>query len=53
MRESEAESHDGAVISNSSAASRQAQMAALQLRVSQKMLLWDFVLAAGKREQVV
>ena len=53
LRESEAEPCDRAVIPISSAASRQAQMAALQLRVSQKMLLWEFVLDAGKREQVV
>ena len=53
LRELEAESCDEAVISASSVASRQAQMGALQLRVSQKMLLWDCVLATGKREQRV
>ena len=46
----EAQLCERGVVSDSSAASRQAQTAALQLRVSQKMLLWDFVLATGKRE---
>ena len=50
LKELEAESCDRKVLSDSSAACRQAHMAALQLRVSQKMLLWDCVLATGKRE---
>lgn len=49
LKELEA-SCDRKVIPDSSAACRQAHMAALQLRVSQKMLLWDCVLATGKRE---